>query len=238
MKAAMLKPKGSDFKSISDFNFEWSERLAILILVGLVIDVANFFISSHTCHVAVGITANSFIFFGIWGELRFAKRARDADDSRVAESERATAEAKLETEKLRTQFAGRKITLEQHDAMVEALREIAPSLDVFIEFQNGDPEAFSYANALAKVFMDAGTPQPHGGTNMHLSPSVVFGVLVTVFAGISLETISKAFTDGGIAFTIRPGNPVSLPKKHPRPNVEIFVGAKPPPEFLLKPANA
>lgn len=89
----MLKPKGKDFKSISDFNSEWADRIAYLILVGLAVDVGALFIANKCWHRAAIIFANLLIAGGIFGELKFAKRARNADDSRVADAERATAEA-------------------------------------------------------------------------------------------------------------------------------------------------
>ena len=83
----MLGPKNKDLKSISDFNSTWADRVALLILGGLVVDIVEVFILGKVWpEWALTIAANSLIAIGVWGELRFAKRARDADDSRVAEA--------------------------------------------------------------------------------------------------------------------------------------------------------
>ena len=111
--------------------------------------------------------------------------------------------------------------------MVSVLREIAASLDVFIEYLNGEVESWSYAKDLVKVFIDAGA-EAHGGTNMYLAPEMWFGIRITVFPGISAETILKAFSDAGIAVELLSPNPVAPPKKQPPPNLVILVGAKPP----------
>jgi hypothetical protein len=89
----MLGPKNKDLKSISDFNSRWADRVALLILVGLGVDIGAAFVSDETWRKGLTILANSLIALGVWGELWFAKRAREADDSRVAEAERAVAEA-------------------------------------------------------------------------------------------------------------------------------------------------
>src|SRR5665213_4485251 len=78
----MLGPKNKDLKSISDFNSTWADRGALLILGGLVVDIVEVFILGKVWpEWALTIAANSLIAIGVWGELRFAKRARDADDS-------------------------------------------------------------------------------------------------------------------------------------------------------------
>ena len=90
----MLGPKNKDWKSISDFNSEWAHRIALLILAGLAVEIAEVIILRKPWpEWALTIAGNSLIAIGVWGELFFAKRARTADDSRVAEAEKAVAEA-------------------------------------------------------------------------------------------------------------------------------------------------
>jgi hypothetical protein len=92
----MIGPKNNDLKSISEFNWTWADRIAYLILAGLLVDVADLFIPEGWWKILAAIGANLLIFGGVWGELWFAKRARDADDNRVVE-------AQLETERLRAE---------------------------------------------------------------------------------------------------------------------------------------
>jgi hypothetical protein len=98
----MLGPEDNDLKSISDFNSRLADRLALLILAGLTVDIAAVFVLGKSwLEYILTIGANALIFFGVWGELYFAKRAREADDGRVAEANARAAEAQLETERLR-----------------------------------------------------------------------------------------------------------------------------------------
>ncbi len=94
----MIGPKNNDLKSISEFNSTWADRLAYLILAGLLVDIADLFIPEGWWKIVAAIGANLLIFGGVWGELWFAKRARDADDSRVAEANVRAADAQLEAD--------------------------------------------------------------------------------------------------------------------------------------------
>jgi hypothetical protein len=93
MRPRILRPKRADFKSVSDFNSDWADRIALLIIVGLAVDIINVFVPDQTWHNRLAIIANALIALGVWGELHFAKRARTADDSRVAEAETTLANA-------------------------------------------------------------------------------------------------------------------------------------------------
>jgi hypothetical protein len=42
----MLSPKNGNFKSISEFNSRWADRVALLILVGLGVDIVAAFVSN------------------------------------------------------------------------------------------------------------------------------------------------------------------------------------------------
>ncbi len=94
--------------------------------------------------------ADAAIAFGIVGEVIFSRKdariqteLRRRSNAQLADAMKTAGEANERAAQLELFNSWRRITSEQHDAMVGALREIAPSLDVFIEYQNGDAEAFS-----------------------------------------------------------------------------------------------
>lgn len=90
----MLGPSDkADLKSVSEFNSTWADRVAYLILAGLLVDILDLFMSEGWAKIAAAIGANLLIFGGVWGELWFAKRAREADDGRVAEAHASAARA-------------------------------------------------------------------------------------------------------------------------------------------------
>jgi hypothetical protein len=183
------------------------------------------------------VAADAAIAIGIVGEVIFGRldariqtELRNRSNKQLADAIKTAGEANERAAQLEKFNSWRRISRKQHDAMVSALRGIAPSLDVFIEYQNGDTEAFSLAIALAQIFREAGAAEPHGGPNMQLG--IFFGVLVTVHPTVSSEVVSNAFLAGDIGFSIQPYNPIALPKKQPPPNLTIFIAAKPPPPLL------
>lgn len=155
----MLGPKNSDLKSISEFNSAWADRLAYLILAGLLVDIADLFIPEGWWKIVAAIGANLLIFGGVWGELWFAKRARDADDSRVAEANARAAEANKFAEeerharvKLEAQLRPRTLS-DEHIDMIETLRDKFPVINIAREV---DIETHVFAQEIALAFMAAG----------------------------------------------------------------------------------
>ena len=130
MRAGILKPKGTDFRSVSDFNAEWSDRIALLILVGLLVDIGNLFIPENSgWKTPLAIIANVLIMGGVWGELWFLKRARAADDSRVGQAESALADAL--TRASRAEEALVRLRTERHKLIAGHEVEISAKLRSF-----------------------------------------------------------------------------------------------------------
>ena len=67
---------------------------------------------------------------------------------RAANSEKDAANARLETERLRAQVAWRRVSLEQHAKLVEALSTHCFSM--YFEFSQADPEATQFAEDIFK----------------------------------------------------------------------------------------
>lgn len=163
MRPAIPKPTGNDLKSISDFNSEWADRIALLILVGLVFDIADLFIANVVWQKGIAIAANVLIIGGVWGELWFAKRARKADDGRVAEANARAEEAKRETAELHARHAWRFVNLNQRNTLVVRLRSEPPS-SIILWYPAGDQESANFAGHLGGVFDSAGwSAETRGG---------------------------------------------------------------------------
>jgi len=232
-------PHKTDLKSVSDFNSTWADRVAYLILVGLLVDIADLFIPEGWWKIAVAIGANLLIFGGVWGELLFAKRAREADDGRVAEAnaiaalaQKEAAEARERTAEIERITAWRHISPEQAAQIADALRSRAAILDVLIEHERGDSEAYSYARELAKVFSDSGVkPNNIRGTpNSYFG--VVWGLLGKASKPVDASFIKETFANAGIAvWMISEDLSAHLPRNERPPNLYIFVAPKPPPEY-------
>jgi hypothetical protein len=90
----MSDRKNGDLQSKYEFHSAWADRIAFLIVVGLTVDIAAVFILEKSLlEAALAIVANVLIILGVWGELWFARRAREAGDGMVAEANARTAEA-------------------------------------------------------------------------------------------------------------------------------------------------
>jgi hypothetical protein len=197
----MLGPKDSnDLKSVSEFNSVWADRVAYLILVGLLVDIADLFTSEGRWKIGVSIGANLLIFGGVWGELWFAKRAREADDGRVAEANARAAEATLQVARLR---APRVLNPEQRSRISEKMRQFGgPRVSVGAIPQSF--EATTLAEQIVRVLLDAGI-QAHsnqGGAEVHIGPA--HGVVARTTTGNDLgeafvAAFAAAMTDEGIS---------------------------------------
>jgi hypothetical protein len=83
----MSKGSGGDLQLTYEFNSAWADRIAFLIVVGLVIEIAAVFIlGKPPLEGTLTIVSNLLIVLGVWGELIFAKRAKEAGDGIVAEA--------------------------------------------------------------------------------------------------------------------------------------------------------
>jgi hypothetical protein len=118
----MSNGKNGDFQSKYEKNSAWAERIALLIIIGLATEIAAVFILEKTAlEAALTIAGDVLIVLGVWGELFFAKRAREAGDSIVAEANARAKEAELEIAKLK---APRQLTSEEVDGIAAALKPL------------------------------------------------------------------------------------------------------------------
>jgi len=117
--------KTGNLQSKYEFNSTWADRIARLIIVGLVVDiVAAFILGKSWLEIALNIIANLLIIAGVWGELRFSRRAKEASDAIVARAQIAAAEAQLELAKFRTPRAAL-LTSEVLMSITERLKPFA-----------------------------------------------------------------------------------------------------------------
>jgi hypothetical protein len=90
----MSNTGSGDFQSKYEFNSTWADRIAFLIIVGLAVDIAAVFIlEKGLLEGALAISANTLIAAGVWGELWFAKRAKEAGNRIVAQALERAAKA-------------------------------------------------------------------------------------------------------------------------------------------------
>ncbi len=148
--------KTGDLQSRYEFNSTWADRIARLIIVGLIVDiVAAFILGKSWLEIALNIIANLLIIAGVWGELRFSRRAKEAGDGIVAEAKARATEAQLELERLKKP---RWLSSEARQRISDALRQFA-GVEFDIAVQSADPEAEAFFPIIEKVLKDAGWQQ-------------------------------------------------------------------------------
>jgi hypothetical protein len=197
------------------------------------------------------VFADALVALGVYGEIFFAGRVRKSEDElrrrsndRVAEAieraaafEKEAAELRKRAADLEQITAWRKISAQEKERMVEVLTPAASNLLVFVEYQNGDMEAFTHAIEIAKIFISAGAK-----VSGHLPNSwmqALYGL------SISVSPDSEVRSSVIEAFKILESRPVfekqwerqkmwPIPPSAPRPNVLIAVYPKPPPLFMIE----
>jgi hypothetical protein len=241
----------SQLEDASSSCERWGIWCAALVVVGIIAELViayiappyNSFLTDSTiadAAVAIGIVGE--VSFGMWNnrtQTELRKRSNDKlSDAidRAAKLEREAAEARERTAAIERLTSWRKIPEDKRATIADGLRPIATTLNVFIEYQTGDPEAWSFANDISHVFLVAGLQQEQEqirGTNNSFLFETIFGVHLSANPDtVNGEIIIAAFASAGIPITIREWSGLwmaPVPPNRPRPNVRIFVAPKTPP---------
>jgi hypothetical protein len=160
--------------------------------------------------------------------LTAAIGAAELATNQAGEAHERAANAELETERLKKQFGGRHLIGEQPRKIADALREKAASIDVLIEFQASDPEAFSYGIEIWAVFGMADIEKRRFISNSYIS-GMVFGLWFAASPEIDASSIAKAFKDADVPLLVFEKDlSKHLLRTEPAPNLYIFVAPKPP----------
>jgi hypothetical protein len=187
------------------------------------------------------VIADCLIASGVYAEIHFGRKAshgnaelRRRSDERAAVLEKEAAEARERTAQIEKITEWRHIRPENASLFIGAMRLLVESfdVDVVVEYQNGDPEAFSYGNTFIDVFAVSGITKIRAGTNMMLETA--FGLQVTVSPEIGFMRIEEIFDKAGVPDVIRNGDLSNhFSRNIPAPNLLIFVAPKPPPHIAL-----
>lgn len=188
------------------------------------------------------VLADILVALGVAAEILFARKARlqaetlqrkseekvAAANERAATAIREAEEARERTAQVEKLTAWRRLSEEQSRQIADAIRgEMKPETNIHIEWERGDPEAFSYAFDLHKIFKEAGVAAVSGGGNSWLGWQK-FGLWVAAFPGIKLSLIMDAFEKSGIHMNV--GElPFGLPTA--AQGLYIFVAPKLPLHF-------
>jgi hypothetical protein len=144
---------------------EWG---GVAVVFGLVVEVALTAAYRHGSIIEAWgpVFADALIALGVAAEILFARKARSKaevlqrrSDDRVAEAkmtaaqaheraavlEKEAADARERTAVIEKLTAWRRITPEQYSSIIRAIRETAPEIDLLVECEYSNAEAFMYA---------------------------------------------------------------------------------------------
>jgi hypothetical protein len=136
------------------------------------------------------VIADVVVALGVAGEVFLGRRARIESEElsrraeeklgiamkRAAEADARAAEARERTAEIERFTAWRRVPVEQARQIADNIRGRAASLDVLIEYQIGDPEAFAYNNEIAMIFLMVGVTRiRHSPNSYPLNSTFVTG---------------------------------------------------------------
>ena len=186
--------------------------------------------------------ADIVIALGIVGEVLFGRldgryqtELRKRSNDKLGKANKLAAEAHERAAEVERLTGFRRISHDQLQRIRAALSEFIGAMDLLIEFQNGDTEAYIYARDLVTTFW--GVAKIRSGPNSYpMYP--MFGIFVETTSPAHMEAISNGFVEAGIQFSrLHKDLSTHFPRDALAPNAYIFVGLKPPPP-LVSPAIA
>jgi hypothetical protein len=240
MKSAPGRPSRTDQNlrdaiSRNETAALWSAGAVVFGLILEVIFVAAFHEPPETIVSHWGpVAADAIVALGVAGEVFFGRKSRiDSEEltrrseERAARLEKEAAEAHERTAEIERLTGFRRVSYEQLQKIRSVIRPLAGTLNLLIEYQYGDTEAFVYARDLSVTFRGIATIRL--GPNSFLDTSA-FGLFVAASPAVDIELIAQSFIGAGIEFgRLDTDLSTHLPGNVPAPNLYIFVAPKPPP---------
>jgi hypothetical protein len=177
------------------------------------------------------------LLFGVVAVLALYFSATNAE-RQTAQLEKEAADARLKLAQIENLTAWRRIRSDQHQQIVQAIRDNLPALTV-IGYEQADPEAATFAVDLESVFKDARADKVmRQGHSLYIGGDPTFGLLVKFSPEFNSDTVETAFAKAGFPFTKRPELPlpfgVGSPSHFQNPSdtrsigIYLYVGHKPP----------
>jgi hypothetical protein len=245
---AVMNATESELRFVVSAMEDWAELCVLAIVNGLVLEIivaaGPFTVGQEH---AAAVVANTLIALGVYFELLFSKRGNSAQAELVrrsdlvaaAANERAAAanERAAQIERL---TARRHVSPEQRTRLETAVREKAAEIDLLIEFQRDDSDAYIYAHEWGQAFRAAGVTKARIGANSFLF-GAAFGLRVTDAVGLDHKLLAHALVDpiSPMVGFVNTDLTKHLPSDQTAPNLYIFVGPKPPPEWsYVRPPEA
>ena len=221
-----------------------------MVIAGVFLEVVLAALNPEAWRIKIWpVIANALVVIGVYGEIYFSGKVSKSEEKlqriseekiaeanllaanaleRAASLEKEAAEVRARTAEIEKLTAWRHVSSEQRKQVADGIRNKAPSIDVLIEYERGDPEAYSYASEVARIFVDSGCEKIRYGPNSFLG--TVFGMVLATSPETEEDVGAAIFSAAGMSLT-ESNMDLSkhLPSNLTAPNLYIFVAPKPPP---------
>src|SRR6266481_4596804 len=180
---------------------------AIAVVVGLALEIwlawkfphGQSFMEIWGTAIATAVIALGVVVETIWGHR--GDSTSDAlgkiADQLTAEANERAAKAQERTAEIEKLTAWRRIAEEKSQTLVSAIAPFAEQIDLLIEYQSSDPEAYLFAKEILDIFWRAGVPHFRFAANSYLSGNV-FDTWISSSPLLGIESIVAALSDAGI----------------------------------------
>lgn len=188
--------------SLADSLFGWANVVLIvgaaLVLIGTIGSIKLAAVREHFSDVR--ISDNERETKTAIAESDVAKADAAKANVLAAELEKAAADARLETEKLKSVVAWRTISLE-NQAAIEKVLSAKPG-SVNLRWQDGDPEALFLAIQISSVLGRAAWQVAPG--SFKPANSILFGIVLPPVSGADADALREALMAGHVSFSSIP----------------------------------
>jgi hypothetical protein len=218
----------------SALDEKWETGCVWVIIAGLALE--GVLVGVHAPYDSVltrwgSFVCDALIALGVYFEVHFGGRIRQRDHELVRRSNERVAKAEDRTKQIELIAGWRQITADQHEKLVSGMRELAPSLQVFVQIQRDNTEAYMYGLQIFKALHAAGVNY-YAGTNSFFDP--IFGLHISVEPPLDIGAIVQIFNAAGLHVVVHSRPPSAYARGGlPAANMYMFVAPKPPPDFNI-----
>lgn len=175
----------------------------ILVILGLSIEVLEALFYLQTCPFFErwgAVIADVPVAVGVFGEIYFSAKGGARQSQLQHRSKDRLREATERTAEIQKLTEWRHITPEQFKQISDAIADKASTLDVLIEYERGDPEAYSYAREITQIFQRIKPSKIRFTSNQWMGMQM-FGLAFEFHVGYDGHPIINAFKTAGVSVT-------------------------------------
>lgn len=219
-------------------EYEFWCAVAVAVGLGLEVAVAAFNPPYNSFWERFGpVISDVLVFAGVLGEYLVNNRSQTCQEEltrrsndRLAKAELEAAEARARTAEVEKLTAWRHISPEQREVIESEVSRIgSDNINLLVEYQNFDAEAFMLSRELIRAFARVGVTKIRWRPNSYTMDPVFGFHWASSDPNISVELLRAAMASGpGLLIAVDPATHLKGANPLPTPNLYAFIGPKPP----------